>query len=72
VEHVSVTATEDGIATCEVRTNDSADLREPLGQRITQNGWPLRRLDLRRVTLEDRFVQAVTRDSLTEAEREAV
>jgi ABC-2 type transport system ATP-binding protein len=38
-----------------------------------QSGWPLRRLDLRHVTLEDRFIQAVTRASLSDAdEREAV
>ncbi len=35
------------------------DLRETLAARVVQNGWGLRRLDLRRSTLEDRFVQAV-------------
>ena len=37
-----------------------------------QNGWPLRQLDLRRTTLEDRFIQAVTRETISaEAELEA-
>jgi ABC-2 type transport system ATP-binding protein len=72
VEQVTPTGTEDGVAGFEVRTRDGADLREPLGQRVASNGWPLRRLDLRRVTLEDRFIQAVTRESRSEAEREAV
>ena len=42
---------------------------------VVQNGWPLRQLDLRRTTLEDRFVQAVTRRDrrrAADAEREAV
>jgi len=56
----------------EVVAKDGTDLREALGQRMTQNGWPLRLLDQRRVTLEDRFVQAVTRASLIDAQREAV
>jgi ABC-2 type transport system ATP-binding protein len=56
----------------EVEARDGADLREALGQRLVQNGWPLRRLDLSRVTLEDRFIQAVTRDSLSADDREAV
>jgi ABC-2 type transport system ATP-binding protein len=59
-------------AAFEVQARDDADLREPLGQRLAQNGWPLRRLDLTRVTLEDRFIQAVTRESLAADEREAV
>jgi ABC-2 type transport system ATP-binding protein len=56
----------------EVHARDGADLREALGSRLAQNGWPLRLLDRRRVTLEDRFIQAVTRESLSHAEeREA-
>ncbi len=38
---------------------DDADLREALAARVIQNGWGLRRLDLRRSTLEDRFIEAV-------------
>jgi ABC-2 type transport system ATP-binding protein len=43
----------------EVRTRDGADVRERLARRLIEGGWGLRRLDLRRSTLEDRFVQAV-------------
>ena len=60
----------------EVHARNSSDIREVLCIRIMQHGWPLRLLDQRRVTLEDRFIQAVTRESLTDAHgdshREAV
>jgi len=49
--------------------HEGADLREALAARIVQNGWGLRRIDLRRSTLEDRFVQAV-RDAALAAEAE--
>jgi ABC-2 type transport system ATP-binding protein len=54
-------------AAFEVHTPGGADLREALGQRLVENGWPLRWLDLRRTTLEDRFVQAVTQQAMAEA-----
>jgi ABC-2 type transport system ATP-binding protein len=74
VEHVTAAGTDGAFAAFEVRARDGADLREPLGQRLAHNGWPLRRLDLRRLTLEDRFIQAVARETLSETEppREAV
>jgi ABC-2 type transport system ATP-binding protein len=73
VERVTEVSTVGDHAGFEVQTRDGADLREALGQRLMQSGWPLRRLDLRHVTLEDRFIQAVTRASLSDAdEREAV
>jgi ABC-2 type transport system ATP-binding protein len=72
VETVAVMASEPDCPAFEVRTHDGADLREAIGQRIYQNGWPLRQLDLRHATLEDRFIQAVTRASLIDEEREAV
>lgn len=73
VERVTESGRDGAYAAFEVRARDGADLREPLGQRLAQGGWPLRRLDLRRVTLEDRFIQAVTRDELSaDDEREAV
>ena len=59
-------------ATFHVFPVDGLDLREAIGQRLVQSGWPIRQLELRRVTLEDRFVQAVTRESMSDAvEREA-
>jgi ABC-2 type transport system ATP-binding protein len=64
VERVALASRDRDFAAFEVHTRDGADLREALGLRLFQNGWPLRRLDLRQVTLEERFVQAVTRASL--------
>jgi ABC-2 type transport system ATP-binding protein len=72
VEHVTETSGGGEFAAFEVQARDGADLREAIGQRLYQNGWPLRRLDLRQVTLEDRFIQAVTRASLDDEQREAV
>jgi ABC-2 type transport system ATP-binding protein len=72
VERVTPTDGEPGCPSFEVTTRGGADLREALGQRLAQGGWPLRRLDLRRVTLEDRFIRAVTRETITEPDREAV
>jgi ABC-2 type transport system ATP-binding protein len=45
----------DGVSAFEVRTRDSQDLREALGQRLAQHGWAIRRLDLRRRSLQDRW-----------------
>jgi ABC-2 type transport system ATP-binding protein len=53
---------EDGLASFQVRTDQDRDLREVLAQRIAKNGWPLRRLDLRRRRLEDLFIEVVMRD----------
>jgi ABC-2 type transport system ATP-binding protein len=56
----------------EVRSRDGVDVRERLARRLIEGGWGLRRLDLRRSTLEDRFVQAVRAaagaDALAEAD----
>jgi ABC-2 type transport system ATP-binding protein len=45
----------DGLATYLVRTHRQQDLREAIGQRIAKSGWALRRLDLRRRSLQDRW-----------------
>jgi ABC-2 type transport system ATP-binding protein len=45
----------DGLASYLVRTHKQQDLRELIGQRVTKNGWVLRRLDLRRRSLQDRW-----------------
>ena len=73
VEHVVQSRLEGEYATFEIHTKNGSDLREELAQRVVQNGWPLRQLDIRRTTLEDRFIQAVTRETISaEAELEAV
>jgi ABC-2 type transport system ATP-binding protein len=72
VTRVVAAGVEDGICRFEIQTRDNRDLREAISQKVVAGGWPLRRLDLRRSTLEERFAQAVTQDSRAEIEREAV
>jgi len=50
--------TQDGLAAFDIRTHNDRDLRETISQRVTQNGWTIRLLDLRRRTLEDQFIAA--------------
>jgi ABC-2 type transport system ATP-binding protein len=72
VEQVAI-AEQDGDSTSFlVRTRGRQDLREAVSQKLVSSGWPIRRLDLKRSTLEERFVQAVTQDTLAEVHREAV
>ena len=54
-----------------VQARDGRDLREAIGQKLASGGWPLRRLDLRRSSLEEQFIQAVNREALADARREA-
>jgi ABC-2 type transport system ATP-binding protein len=63
VGRVSLAQKDGDYATFEVQAVDGADLREMIAGRIVQNGWPLRKLDQRRTTLEERFIQAVTRQA---------
>ena len=55
-----------------VQTRGDRDLREAVCLKLTSNGWPLRQLDLRRSSLEERFIQAVAQNTLADAHREAV
>jgi ABC-2 type transport system ATP-binding protein len=73
VERVRLTGQDGDFAAFEVHTRQGNDLREALATRLVNNGWPLRQLDLRRTTLEDRFVQAVAQETLNaDAALEAV
>jgi ABC-2 type transport system ATP-binding protein len=72
VERVRHTGEDGDFHAFEVHTREGSDLREALATRLVSNGWPLRQLDLRRATLEDRFVQAVAHETLTAAATEAV
>jgi ABC-2 type transport system ATP-binding protein len=56
----------------EVHARGSEDLREAISLKLVSNGWPLRQLDLRRSSLEERFTQAVAQESLAEAQLEAI
>ncbi len=55
VSQVSTQSLGDGLTACEVRTHHHKDLREVLSQRLASQHWPLRRLDLRRRSLQDRW-----------------
>jgi ABC-2 type transport system ATP-binding protein len=55
VQQVKAEAIEDGLASYEVRTHQFKDLREVLATRLAKNGYALRRLDLRRRRLQDRW-----------------
>jgi ABC-2 type transport system ATP-binding protein len=59
VSRAVVSGLEGDVVRAEVQTKDEADLREALAKRIVENGWALRMLDLRRSSLEERFVRAV-------------
>jgi ABC-2 type transport system ATP-binding protein len=62
VAQVTAQPAGDGLTSFEVRTHHDRDLREALCQRITKNGWTLRRLDLRRRKLEDHFADVILRE----------
>jgi ABC-2 type transport system ATP-binding protein len=62
VAQVTAQPMSDGITGFEIRTHHDRDLREALCQRITRNGWTLRRLDLRRRKLEDHFLDVIMRE----------
>jgi ABC-2 type transport system ATP-binding protein len=64
VTRLDVSDLEGDVLRVEIQTQDGADLREALAQRIIQNGWGLRRLEQRRSSLEERFVRAVHESSL--------
>jgi ABC-2 type transport system ATP-binding protein len=55
VASVTSEALGDGLAQYQVRTHRQQDLREIICQRVVKSGWTLRRLDLRRQSLQDRW-----------------
>jgi len=52
----------EAVSAFDIRTHKDRDLREEIAQRITKNGWGIRRLDLRRRRLEDLFDEVVLHD----------
>jgi ABC-2 type transport system ATP-binding protein len=62
VSHVDSKPLGDGLNAFDVRTHHDKDLREMLAERVARNGWTLRRLDLRRRRLEDRFMEVLRED----------
>jgi ABC-2 type transport system ATP-binding protein len=65
VAQVTTKGTDDGVGLFEVRTHQHKDLRELISQRVAKNGWPLRRLDLRRRSLQDRWNEINNWDEFT-------
>jgi ABC-2 type transport system ATP-binding protein len=62
VSDVSADPIGNNLTSFEIRTRNDEDLREVLFQRVAKNGWSIRRLDLRRPSLEDHFVNVVVRE----------
>jgi ABC-2 type transport system ATP-binding protein len=72
VARVSHPVSEGDHATFEVQFQPGADPRETVAERLILNGWSLRQLTMRRSSLEDRFVQAVSEVAISsEAEAAA-
>jgi ABC-2 type transport system ATP-binding protein len=72
VERIVSTRHDGELACFHITTRGKHDLREAVSYKLVSNGWPLRQLDLRRSTLEERFIEAVTQDTLAAAELETV
>jgi ABC-2 type transport system ATP-binding protein len=70
VERVVLARSEGDIASFEIHTRPGLDLRETVSQKLVSNGVPLRLLDLRRSSLEERFSEAVTQHTLADAKIE--
>ncbi|MGO9811899.1 MAG: ABC transporter ATP-binding protein, partial [Isosphaeraceae bacterium] len=60
VNRVTITSRDNGISGFELSTQGGRDLREAVCQKLTSNGWTLRSLEMKRSSLEERFVDAVT------------
>jgi ABC-2 type transport system ATP-binding protein len=71
VERVTTEGQDGPFAELKVQTRDNRDLREAIGQKLASGGWALRRLDLCKSSLEQRFIQAVSRETLADNRREA-
>ncbi|MDG3003707.1 ABC transporter ATP-binding protein [Paludisphaera mucosa] len=71
VASVRIAGDRDGVASLELGLKPGEDPREVIAMRVAANGWPLRGLETRRRSLEERFVEAVSRSSLDALDREA-
>jgi ABC-2 type transport system ATP-binding protein len=71
VERVVQTRREGELGWYEVHARGQEDLREAISVKLVSNGRPMRQLDLERSSLEERFAQAVTQDTLAAAQLEA-
>jgi ABC-2 type transport system ATP-binding protein len=71
VERVVQARREGELGWFDVHARGHEDLREAISVKLVSNGWPLRQLDLERSSLEERFTQAVTQDTIAAAQLEA-
>jgi ABC-2 type transport system ATP-binding protein len=62
VVSVAASPVEADVTAYQIKTRDRQDLREALSARLAGRGWGIRRLDLRRESLEDLFTAVVVRD----------
>src|SRR5436305_5892055 len=67
VATVTATAVDADLTAYQIKTRDRQDLREALSARLAGRGWGIRRLDLRRESLEDLFTAVVVRDGQSAA-----
>ena len=53
-----------------IHTEENSDLREPISKAIGARGWPIRRLDRKRGSLDDAFFDVLrAQDPLKEGHR---
>ncbi|MGC8638333.1 MAG: ABC transporter ATP-binding protein [Isosphaeraceae bacterium] len=71
VRRVAITGRNEGIASFEIQTREDVDPRETLCQKLVSEGWPPRTIELRRNSLEERFVEAVAGENVHHQEGEA-
>ena len=72
VNRVTITSRDAGISGFELGTQGGRDVREAVCQKLTSNGWTLRSLELKRSSLEERFVEAVTGDGADPSKVKAI
>jgi ABC-2 type transport system ATP-binding protein len=63
VRKVAIQTAEGDVASLIVTSHGGADIREAISRKVTQNGWTIRGLELKRSSLEERFVEAVAGDA---------
>ena len=51
----AASAAEDDVASFTIHTENNSDLREPISKAVGARGWPIRRLDRKRGSLDDAF-----------------
>jgi ABC-2 type transport system ATP-binding protein len=61
VKKIPAELTDTSVVSFEIHTRDNRDLREAVAKRVTERNGTLRRLDLRRRSLRDLFIQITTR-----------